>query len=377
VIVVSQEFRVRGRKPVTHGENSSTGSDTGHEGSCQVRAGRTAGRGAVALTLALWPLVGLAGTAHAETGTPQAVKTGWYWAEKTAITPVTTLPTLPDAANPASNVPDGDLGVGYLTDQLTTRDKSAAVDFDLTSIPTGALFSSFQVTVPVDGAANNLGTAAISACENIDTFSEALGPQDMAKAPPYATPTCVPGVLNAANAFVFDLTAVANEWSQGTPEQGISIVPTLLATTDMRPFSVALKGKNDISVKATWTPAPPQISDPGTTDPVLPPVPNVVAPPPIQSGGGGVLPTVPDVGAPQPVTVPQAPQPQANPVPEAVAITKAAYTPRTLVPSTVWWVAVLAVGGLLGLAYLTQSDPLVPVKVDPRRARFARAVRSA
>ncbi|MCU1602921.1 MAG: hypothetical protein JWO22_3630, partial [Frankiales bacterium] len=243
-----------------------------------------AGRSAVALTLALWPVVGLAGTAHAGTSSPQVVKSAWYWAEKTAVTPVTTLPTLPDAANAAADVPDGDLGVGYLTDQLTTRDKTAAVDFDLTSIPVGSQFSQFQVTVPLDTAATNVqGTPAdISACENIDVFTDGAAPQATDAAPPFASPTCVKGVLNDASAYVFDLTAMANEWSQGTPDQGISIVPTLLATTDMRPFSIALKGKNAITVKAVWSPA--LVADPVLPQPPVPVPAPAVAPPPIVTG---------------------------------------------------------------------------------------------
>ncbi|MCU1624582.1 MAG: hypothetical protein JWL79_3427 [Frankiales bacterium] len=339
-----------------------------------MRAGRVAGRSGVAVVIALLPVVGLAGPAHADTSAPAVTKTAWYWAEKTTVTPVAALPTLPDQANAASGVPDGDLGVGYVADTLAARDKLAALDIDLTAIPVGALFSSFQLTVPVDTAANNVqsGTADISACENIDVFSDSGAPQAITKAPPYAAPTCVKGVLNAAKAYVFDLTAMANEWSQGTPAQGISIVPTLLPTADMRPFSISLKGKNAITTKATWS--PPVTQDPGTTapPPVAPTVPSAVAPPPIM--GGGTLPAVPDVQVPAPQAVPQ---PQSAPVPQAVAIRPASFAPRSLVPSTQWWFAVLAVAGVLGLAWLTQSDPLVPAPADPRRARFARAVRSA
>lgn len=344
-----------------------------------MRAGQVAGRSAVALALALSPVVGLAGTAHAATSAPPAVKTAWYWAEKTTVTPVTTLPTLPDQADAAAAVPDGDLGVGYLTDQLTTRDKSAAVDVDLTSIPAGALFSRFQLTAPVDTAADNLGTPAISACENIDTFTESAAPQEITKAPPYAAPTCVQGVLKGS-AYVFDLTAVANEWSQGTPALGISLVPTLLPTTEMRPFSLALKGKNALAFTAVWSPpvsAPPVGPPAAAPPPAVPAVPAVLAPPPALAGGSGVPPVAPQVQAPQPQALPQVPQPQAAPAPQAVAVRPAAFAPRSLTPSTRWWVGVLAVGALLGLAYLTQSDPLEPAVADPRRARFARAVRSA
>ncbi|MCU1603115.1 MAG: hypothetical protein JWO22_3824, partial [Frankiales bacterium] len=85
----------------------------------------------------------------------------------------------------------------------------------------------------------------------------------------------------------------------------------------------------------------------------------------------------PDLQAPQPQSLPQLPQPQSNPAPQAVALRAASFAPRDFVPSTLWWVAVLAVAALLGLSYLTQNDPLEPVQADPRRTRFARAIRSA
>jgi len=334
-----------------------------------LRTARVTGRCGVALAIALSPLLAAA-PAHADG--PQVVKTAWYWAEKTTVTPVTTLPTLPDQANAASGVPDGDLGVGYVLDQAASKDKMAAVDLDLTTIPVGSTFSSLLMKVPVDSAGQTVGTPDISACENIDTFTDGAAPQALSAAPPYAAPTCVKGVL-ANGAWTFDLTAMANEWSQGTPEYGVSLVPTLLAATDMKPFSTALSGKNAITVKATWSPPPAQ-TVPSTAAPAAPAVPTV-APPPALSGGG-VVPAAPDAPAPA-VVAPQLPAPQANPAPNAVAIRPAAYAPRSLTPSTLWWLAVLAVGALLALAWITQNDPLVPVAADPRRARFARAVRTA
>jgi hypothetical protein len=337
----------------------------------EVRATSLLARSSLGLAVTAGAVLGVAGPARAETAEPPAVQAAWYWAEKTASTPVTTLPTLPDPANAASGIPDGDLGVGYLTDQLASRDKMAAVDFDLTSIPAGAVFTSFQVTVPIDTAAASVqGTPAdISACENIDVFTDGPAPQPIGAAPPYAAPTCVKGVLSSASAYVFDLTAIANEWSQGTPAHGISIVPTLLATTDMRPFSLALKGKNAITTKAVWSP-------PVTAPQPVTPVVASVAPPPVLPGGAvPITPAAPVLPAPQ--TAPEVPAPQANPAPQTVAVRPAAYAPRSLVPSTQWWLAVLAVAGLLGLAWITQSDPLVPVPPDARRARFsARFVRA-
>lgn len=328
---------------------------------------RKAVQGLLAVGLAVAPLGALATPAYADDG-PPAVSTAWFWNEKTITVQGQSLPTLPDQANAASGVPDGDLGVGYVAGQLSPVDKVAAVDFDLTSIPVGATFSLFSMKVPLDAAANQAqtGTADISACENIDAFTDGTAPQEMSKAPPIAAPTCVKGVF-AGGSYTFDLTTIANDWSVGTPEYGISIRPTVLDTTEQRPFSIALGGKNAITTKVSWS-SPPVAVNPG---PVVPaPVTTPVAPPVLS--GGGTLPAPPVIPEPAPVV----PQPQANPAPETPAISNAAYTPPTFVPTTLWWFALLGLGGLLVLSWLIQNDPLVPAPVDARRQRFARAVRT-
>jgi hypothetical protein len=359
------------RKPVTDGESS----DQEHQGGAAVRAGRTAGRCAVALVLALAPLGALASPAAAATSAPPVVKASWYWNAKTLTTPVETLPTLPEPADAASGVPAGDLGVGYVAETLSSVDKVAAVDFDLTQIPAGSSFSSFTLTAPLDPAATQVQAtpADVSACENIDVFTETSGPQDLQHSPPVALPTCVKGLLKDG-AYTFDLTAIATEWSQGTPAVGITIRPTVLDTTSQRPFSIALQGKNAMKTAASWT--APVVETP-VTEPVEQPVPAVVLPPLTGGGGtgGGVLPIVPDVVAPQVPGV--APQPSAAPAPQAAAFQPAAYVPRSMVPSSLWWLALLGMGAILALAWVTQSDPLVPAPADPRRQRFARAVRAA
>jgi hypothetical protein len=331
---------------------------------------RLLARGGLALVLALTPLATLATPAYADGG-PPAVSTAWFWNEKTVSVQGQSLPTLPDQGNAASGVPDGDLGVGYVAEQLAPVDKVAAIDFDLTSIPVGSTFSLFSVKVPLDAAANQAQTATadISACENIDAFKDGTAPQDISKAPPVAVQTCVKGVF-VNGAYTFDLTPIANDWSVGTPEFGISIRPTVLDATSQRPFSIALSGKNAITTRASWTPPPASIpAAPVVPAPVLTPV----ADAPVLSGGGGNLPVAPPV-EPAPV-VPQ-PQPQPNPAPQTTAINPVAYAAPTLVPSTLWWLALLGLAGLLGLSWLLQNDPLVPAPVDARRQRFARAVRT-
>src|SRR5207253_1130621 len=151
------------------------------------------------------------------------------------------------------------------------------------------------------------------------------GPQDLQHSPPVALPTCVKGVL-AGGAYTFDLTAMANEWSQGTPAVGVTIRPTALDTTEQRPFSIALQGKNAMKTAASWT-APAPVEQP-VTAPVEQPLPTVPLAPLTGGGGtgGGVSgPILPDVVAPQ---VPTAPQPSAAPAPQAAAFQPVAYVPR-------------------------------------------------
>lgn len=327
-------------------------------------------RGGLALLLVLAPLGALATPAYADSG-PPAVSTAWYWTEKAPSAGGQSLPGLPDPVNAGSGVPDGDLGVGYLAEQVAPVDKVAAVDFDLTSIPSGSTFSLFSMSIPLDPAATQVqsGNADISACENIDAFSAGAAPQDMSKAPPIAAPTCVKGVF-ASGRYTFDLTAIANDWSVGTPEFGISIRPTVLDATSQRPFSIALSGKNAITTRASWTaPVSSAVAPPVVPAPVLTPV----ATPPILAGGGTLPVSPPLVQEPAPIV----PQPQANPAPQTPAgVANAGYTAPTPVPTTLWWFALLGLAGMLGLSWLVQNDPLVPAPVDARRQRFARAVRT-
>lgn len=314
------------------------------------------------------------GAAQAGTGRPSVLGTAWFWNEKSLSAQGQTLPTLPEPADAASGIPAGALGVGYLTDQLSAADKVAALTFDLGAIPAGSSVTRFQLTVPLAQGAPQVqsGTAAISACENIDVFTPGPAPQGLDKAPPVSDPSCVPGRFTSGTGYVFDLTAMANDWSLGAPSLGVSLRPTLLDVTSARPFSVALAGKGSISTAAAWDPpaAPAAVlpaEQPGPAAPAAPAVPEPAALP------GTVPGALAPVAAPAPA--PLLDQPSLAPTPQPVALTPVAL-PRSLRPGSRFWLGVLGVVTLLGLAFLVQSDPMAPPAVDARRRRFAQVVRS-
>lgn len=328
------------------------------------RAGRTA---FVLLTACVSAALG-ASPAHADTAATPAAKTNWYWFLQEPVVNGETVPVGPPAE--ASAVPAGDLGVGYLVDQVATSDKVAAVQFDTSAIPLGSTYTSFKVETPWDGAATQVttGTPDVSACELIDGFTDAAGPNALTAAPPISLPSCVKGTfkstIGTAGGYEFDLTAIANDWSGGAPANGILLRPTPSLSTPQAPFSLALLGKNGIKAQAEYTPPVQSVPTPAP-GPALPPVPTLP---------GVALPPVSPVSPPAPIV----PAPQVNPAPRTVPPSQAlaAYHEGALVPSGAWWLGALALLGLLVLTATVLGDPLAPVPVDPRRRRFAEVVRA-
>jgi hypothetical protein len=309
--------------------------------------------------------------AWADTTSPVVAKTNWWWSLAAPVVNGEQLPV--GAPAPASGVPDGDLGVGYVNDQAGTADKAAGVALDLTAIPVGSTFASLTLSLPYDPAAHQAaaGTPDISACELLSGFADAPGPSDYATVPPYSSPSCVKGTykptVGTAGGYVFDLTAMANDWSGGAPAEGVLIQPTQGLATPQQPFSLAFLGKNGIKADASWTapaPVPDQaevVPPPAPAPPA--PAPGFAVPPPVST------PAVPNPPAPVPV-------PQVVPTASATALAPVRYEPGALVPSTRWWLAVLAVLALLGLTSVVLGDPLAPEPVESRRRRFAEAIRA-
>jgi hypothetical protein len=315
--------------------------------------------------------------AQADTAQPAAVKTAWYWSLVGVGVQGNALPADPPAET--SLVPAGSLGVAYLADEedaaLNTdrADRLSAVAFDVSGVPIGSTYSSFSLTMPLDPTAQQLmsGTPDISACELISGFDDSATPSGAASVPAYSPLSCVKGTfkdtIGTAGGFVFDLTAIANDWSGGAPAEGVLIRPTTGLATPQPPFSISLAGKAAILAAADYTlPAPPD--DTSVTEVDVPAVPGLAPPPPLP---GTLVPAV----VPS-VPYPTVPLPQTNPQPVAPPLAEVAYTPGALVPSGAWWLAFLALLGLLGLTAAVLGDPLAPVVVDARRRRFAEVVRT-
>jgi hypothetical protein len=315
--------------------------------------------------------------AFADTAHPAVTRTNWWWSLTSPNVQGNTLPVGAPAA--ASTVPDGDLGVGYATDQAAPADKAAAVALDLSSIPLGSTFSSLQLSVPYDPSAHQLaaGTPDISACELLSGFQDGPGAAPMAGMPPYSLPSCVKGAykptVGAAGGYVFDLTAMGNDWSGGAPPEGVLLLPTQGLATPQQPFSLAFLGKNGIKAEASYSPA--ELQAPVDQGPVLPPAPapapaappvaDLTAPPPAPAA---VVPVDPGV---VPAPAPQVAAPAATAAPALAA----RYEPGSLRPGTAWWLGMLGLLSLLGVTALVLGDPMAPAAVDSRRRRFAEVVR--
>jgi hypothetical protein len=348
-----------------------------------VRVGRALHRTAAVAVLVCFAGTGLltapALAASAEvTVKPPVVKSNWYWAEKSPTAGGTPTTTLPDAANAGANVPADDLAVALVSSGANPADKVAALGFDLTTIPERSRFSAFSVTVPMDKAAMQVMSTQpeLAACENIDTFADGPGAEDLAKAPPRSEPSCVKGVYDAAKGYTFNLTTMANDWSFGAPSFGISLIPGSVAP-ETPSYSIALKGKNGITTSATYA-APSAVAvaaPPVANVPQAPQVPVAVAPAPLLPVGGGsgvaLEPSLPQVDALLPQTAELVPTPQVNAAPLApVRVVAAGFVSASTRPTTAFWLALLLGVVLLGAAFVVFGDPMAPAPVDPRRRRL-------
>jgi hypothetical protein len=335
----------------------------------------------VARWISVAALLGVAGVpavlssapAWADSAAPVPSYSNWYWSGTdgalSTVTGGTPVGNGPFAApDQASGVPDGDLGVAYTNDV----DKVAAINFGLQSIPDGATVTKFAFVMPLDTTASNLAATdgpALTACPAIAPFEPGVGPTQLSKAPAQAANVCVDGKYDAtAKTYTFDIATAADDWSAGSPANGVVIRPKLGESTQ---FNYAFKGINAIKVTAEYSSA---------ATPVVAPAAPVdtgsgVAQPPSGFDSGSVA-----ITPAQPVT-PVAPQPQVMPAPApvvapATAPAAATITVDALRPSSQFWLALLGLAVMLLLAAYVIGDPMEPVLVDARRRRFAEIVRA-
>lgn len=326
-----------------------------------------------AVVLAVPALAGqlmLAAPALADSGTSAVTLSNWYWAEKS------TSDGLP-VQGELSNVPDGDVGVGYVPNEAGTPDKAAAMAFDLGGIPANSTVSKFAVTLTLDPAVHQLanGSPSVVACRNIEAFAPAPGPSPIAGLPKIEDATCVAGKADAAKGtYTFDLARFATDWASGDPDFGVTFMPK---PSDSTPFSLTFKGPLSVAVDLTFTP-PVTVVQPNP-QPNQPPTPQQPATGGYTGGSGTLTPTTP-IGS---VTVPQAPAaPVAVPpvVAQPTAVQPAAAVSLTSngTPTAPFWVA--AAGVLLLLTacswILGGAAPTVAPTSPGRLEKLVRARRT-
>jgi hypothetical protein len=344
---------------------------------------RILARALAVLTLGLMVLP-LAPVGPASASSEVAVKLSkqtWWWRDQIdrevkVVPPVPGAPTVVTRVKRPAPFPLGRLPIAVSGAQDT---KVSAIGFDLllANIPMGSTISSFKVTLKesdwiADAQAQlaarkgfepqyNADTATVLACPIGGFWAETDGAEAYTalsetnevvnQVPAYDCASGVPAERDAAAeggpTWTFDLTALAQEWSDSPFENnGVMLFPDLAAASSAQ-WQVALIGNTRdasgvgtiLSGKATYT--PPEESP--TTSP---------SPSPFDTGGGsGFTPPPslpPSSPLPSPVSSPTQAPPQAVPV---------ADTSGSAIPGYVW---LLVPVGLVALA-MVRSVVLEPV----------------
>ena len=300
----------------------------------------------------------------------------WYWAGTSPKAGGTTLPA--NAPVEASNVPAGDRGVGF-TNQV---DKVTALGFATRGLPTGAVFSTFAVTMGLDPAVHQLAqsTPSLVACDATAEVPANREGAALSAAPDTNLLACVPGAFDAAKqTYTFDLKAIATQWAAGATAHGVVVRPKVGATTA---FSYAFRPDATYAVTARYTPALAPATSPATSPALRP----MTAVPPAPSAPMALDPVIslPLIGI-TPMVVPAlSTEPLLAPVPAAAPVLLAAAVPQvlrripadSLRPTGAFWLAGLGLTALLGAVALVVGDPMAPAAPDARRRRFAQVVRT-
>jgi hypothetical protein len=340
------------------------------------RVGQACALAALALaTLAVAaPGAAIAATGGATGGStkPTVVQAAWFW--KT-VTEQANPPVVPPATAPEpSGVPSGDLAVAYSGDSSGGSSKMTALAFDLSGVQPGSTIDSFTFSVTIDSStsATNVGATAapIVACLPTRLWSPADG-GDYTNAPPVDCTNEVKPTVSG-NTLTFVITELAQSWVDDV-NLGVGLVNDPKNTTT--PFQAVFTGAK--TVTASMTSSPPVAAPPSAGA--------VAVPPPATSTGSGtgsvasgpVAPAVPMTGAlaPPPATTtgPPAAAPQVAPSAPSTVSTKpvAAIRAASALPGAPFWIAMVAILGLLVLTSLVLGDP-IPARVAVRRSRIDR-----
>jgi hypothetical protein len=310
--------------------------------------------------------------AHADTAQPAVLQATWYWQENTVAAG-------PESLNPpttVSGVPDKDLAVASKGDSGGVPDKETYLAFDVSAIPALSSISRFVVTLAVDDSPQAVQASPpdlkLMACAAVRAWTPGVAGASWTQKPADDCSAKIAGKFDAtAKTWTFDITSIAQAWSNGDPALGIGIVGDPTYTT---PFQVVFKPATTVKTSVDFTPPAPT-----STEPAVAPTPAYT--PPVQVDTSGPAP-VTSVNVP-----PVVPQPTPQPPPVALATTPSRrvntvanvpFTHSTTIPGS-FWLAALAGVVLLGVVSLVLGDPEVPTDVASgsvtKSLRQRRAVR--
>ena len=330
--------------------------------------------GAMALSVATVPVLGVGPAQAAETTTLTASAQGYFNASAVDKPEEAPAPP-PNVATAVDGVDEGNLAVAA---KGGTEDKVSAVLFDLSSLEPGTIITKATFTLPLAEGGNNLNLSPapvkVRACAAGDSgfggedgVAIALAPErlcDAFQAPAKASPD--------AKSYVFDITTLAATWVDGAND-GLTL--TASEGADSTNFQVVFQPATTVGKLQVEYTAPVETE----VDEVD--VPDVGTGTAVEPGGftGGVAPAPPvdgGFGAVSPPVVPEAPAPAPATAPVAPAATPIAATPvslETLRPTTAFWLGGILLAAVLVLLSLIMGDATVP-QATAKPSRLAKAL---
>lgn len=328
--------------------------------------------GAVVLSAATVPLLGVAPASAAETTTVLASTQGYFNASS-VDKPDQSPQSIPNVS-PVDGVDKDHLAVAA---KGGTEDKVSALLFDLGLEP-GSVVTKAMLTLTLGEGNGNLqlsaAAAKVRACAAGDTGFGGEDAVAMSVAPARLCKAfAAPGKDSVdKKGYVFDITGLASTWVDG-PNDGLML--TAAEGADSTNFQVVFKpGFSHASLVVEYTPpveetvapfVPAPIDTGGTTSGGS--FGGEFIPPPTDSFNSGGTLTAPE---PAPAPAPVAPE-AAAPVAAPAAVVPVSL--ETLRPTTAFWLAGLVFAGLLILLSLIMGDSSVATATT-RPSRLTRAL---
>lgn len=288
----------------------------------------------------------------------------WFW--ETAYQQANP-PVAPPAAPPTepSGVPDGDLAVAS-TNSDGTSSKVTMLSFDVSAIPHGSTINAFTFSLTLDGTpgATSFDTqgAAVVACQPTRLWPAKMA-GDINDAPSVDCSTKVKPVVDGST-YTFKVPTIAQSWLD---DQNLGVAIVADPTPNNPPFQLVFSGAKTVKASATYTTSSATTSTGGTTAPVTPAVSGSTGGGSVVDTSAGSVPSVPDTSIATPLAAAPVVAPsQLSAAPATRPVASAERAPAA--PTGAFWIAGLALGGLLLLASLVLGDPTpAAVTVGPSR----------